>query len=83
MTSPAWKPKVELLVCGTEATTEGVRTTGKPELRRSPVVLKGWRVKVQPETRKSAAEAEQRLTEADPDGPGNLEESQGWGTTGE
>lgn len=38
--------------------TEGVRTTGKPEGRRSPVELKGWRVEAHPETLKYVVEAE-------------------------
>lgn len=36
--------KVEPLDRETEATTEGIRTTGKPEGKRSPEELKGWRV---------------------------------------
>lgn len=67
VTSPTWKPKVELLACGTEvetgarqtrAMTEGVRTTTeKPKVRRRTV---------EPETCKSTAEQQQ--TEADPNG---------------
>ncbi len=66
-TSKAWKPKVERLARVTEAepgirltgsTMERARIKGKPEGGRSPVKPKGWRVKAQPESRKSVAEAE-------------------------
>lgn len=73
----ARKPKVRPLACGIEvemgawqtgATMEEIRTTIKPEGRTRLMEPEEWRVEVHPETRKSVAKAERRLTETKPNG---------------
>lgn len=47
------------------------KTMRKLEGRGSLVESKRWRIEVQPETQKSVVEAEQRLTEVEPEGRGS------------